>query len=329
MDKIAQVAFPEPDIDTIDRFLAGTCTPTQESEVRGWAGASLADNVRAELQRQADIDVDVSAMARRITEQATTARERFYALRYVRRWLGYGGVVTAGLVVGLLSWNYLKSGVVQENQKLSTYSTRAGQRASIMLADGSKITLGPATTLQVQVNKENNSVVTDVTGEALFTVNHTARHPFIVTSHGVTTRVLGTEFVVRAYDASNIRVAVRDGRVSVQSASLTVTNASIVVAGEAASITSNTVPTISRINDLATEFAWANGELVLRDVPLGEAVVRLSRWYGIEFKVAEPSLLKARVGAVFPTSFNRTDIEIFARAIGAKVNQSAGILTFY
>lgn len=243
----------------------------------------------------------------------------------LRRWVGYATV--AGLAMAFAGWQLLESNNTPKSDSYTTYTTQAGQRASLTLRDGSRLTLGPATTLRVN-NGTRQETVVDVTGEAMFTVAHAKERPFTVTSHGVTTRVLGTEFVVRAFDPSQIRVAVREGKVSVQSPVFTSSNATVVTVGEAASLTPNALPLVTPITDLATDFAWANGDLVLSNVPLGEAFIRLSRWYGKEFRVANESLLRRRVTGSFPGGFNTSEIQGLATVIGAHITVSRNVITF-
>lgn len=249
----------------------------------------------------------------------------------VRRWVSLynlAWVIPVFVIVAMVGLRYTDKNPATPSHTpaVRTYSTNSGQRASIDLSDGSRVILGPQTTLRIAAsNAETNA---EVTGEALFNVNHAAKRPFTVKAHGVTTRVLGTEFVVRAYDASHIRVAVRDGRVSVQSPLVTSANTAIVSAGEAASVSQNASPVIASIDDLATDFGWANGELVLRDVTLGESLTRLSRWYGLEFRVADPSLLNERVNVVFPAEFKEAKVEALALVIKARVTRSGRTFTF-
>lgn len=248
------------------------------------------------------------------------------------KWVGYAAVGMLACMVTIFSWKTFLANArhsEQPSKEYITYSTRPGQRAALTLSDGSHVTLGPATTMRLEKNPiVNKNMSVEITGEALFDVTHTAQRSFTVTSYGVKTRVLGTEFLVRAYEASNVRVAVRNGRVSVQNPLFTSASSTIVNAGEATSVTPNALPAVTEIYDLATDFAWANGELVMRNVPLGEAFTRLSRWYGVEFKISNPSLLKSRVNATFPSEFSRTKMDILARAIRARTEYGPNTIIF-
>lgn len=344
---------PHADLEALDRFLGETDQPdpvgnphwiAAREVLRAQIPAAEGWDVDGMLVRLQDAvhgnDVRVGAA---VQEQATDRRpfaqqaiqksiasapRRDFSRSALPLWIKYSvGAIVSGFLI-VMGWHVVQPTNIAPPIAYTTYTTRPGQRASLTLIDGSRVTLGPVTTLRVERTSAPGVVAVDVTGEAHFTVNHAATRPFVVTSHGVTTRVLGTDFLVRAYDASLVRVAVREGRVSVQSQSLTAANAAIVSRGQAVSVTPNTVPAITSIPDLATDFAWINGELVLHDVPLGDAFVRLSRWYGVEFRVSDPPLLNARVDAVFPSTFSRMEVNGLAKAIGAEIAYAPHVITF-
>jgi transmembrane sensor len=85
----------------------------------------------------------------------------------------------------------------------------------VALHDGSIVTLEPGSTLNYpEAFAEKREVY--LTGEAFFEVAKDAEHPFLVYTHELTTKVLGTSFRVKAYEQEKeITVAVKTGKVSV------------------------------------------------------------------------------------------------------------------
>ena len=85
----------------------------------------------------------------------------------------------------------------------------------LALQDGSIVTLEPGSELNYpEVFTEKREVY--LIGEAFFEVAKDAKHPFLVYTHEITTRVLGTSFRVQAYEQEKeIIVTVKTGRVSV------------------------------------------------------------------------------------------------------------------
>jgi transmembrane sensor len=85
----------------------------------------------------------------------------------------------------------------------------------LALQDGSIVTLQPGSELKYpEVFTSKREVY--LTGEAFFEVAKDAEHPFLVYTHEVTTKVLGTSFRITAYEQEKeIIVVVKTGKVSV------------------------------------------------------------------------------------------------------------------
>ncbi len=86
----------------------------------------------------------------------------------------------------------------------------------VVLPDGSKVELKPEGKLKFSstFNKSEREVFLE--GEAFFDVTHNATIPFLVHANEVTTKVLGTSFIIKALKhEQRITVAVKTGRVSV------------------------------------------------------------------------------------------------------------------
>ena len=86
----------------------------------------------------------------------------------------------------------------------------------IVLPDSSKVALEPASRLKFSsvFNRTEREVYLE--GEAFFTVTHNANLPFLVHANEVTTKVLGTSFIIKAIEhEQQITVVVKTGKVSV------------------------------------------------------------------------------------------------------------------
>ena len=90
------------------------------------------------------------------------------------------------------------------------------QPKTIILPDGSKVKLAKGSELVYGHNFGDSTREVDLKGEAFFDVVKDADRPFLVRTHKLTTRVLGTSFNITAYDKDpDIQVAVRTGKVTV------------------------------------------------------------------------------------------------------------------
>lgn len=157
------------------------------------------------------------------------------------------------------------------------YSTNPGERATINLPDGSQVVMNVASTLSVPANfgKRNRSL--ELSGEAMFTVQHSDGIPFTVRSGSTLTKVLGTTFVVRRYPTdTSATVSVRDGKVAVDSV--------VVAANEMIHV----MPAgIVREKGIAAHFAFVDGDMIIEPRPFRDAIADLGRWFNADIQIVD------------------------------------------
>lgn len=227
------------------------------------------------------------------------------------RWLGGVGALTTVVVFAIgIKYNLLDTST--QPPKSRTYTTVRTQRASIILADGSQVVLAPATTLTVTGRN------VELNGEAVFTVTQHAGEPFTVRTNNVTTHALGTKFGIQAYD-SVIRVAVADGRVGI--------GTTVLSARDVAVVNGDTTRVI-RNADVESMLGWTSGRLVFQNTQLQDALAQMSRWYGLDFRAKDVTLLKLDVNTVLPEYFDSSRLDDLADALGARITRTGNTITF-
>jgi len=171
------------------------------------------------------------------------------------------------------------------------YATRRGETRQIALADGSRLTLGGATTLSVRLGRRQRDV-TLVDGEASFDIAHLENRPFVVAVGAREVRVLGTEFDILSH-AGRLAVSVRRGLVAVsggQEGTVKLARGQQLVQRPGASAqTREVVPD--------TAFAWKSGKLIYDRTPLAEVVGDLNRYVATPIRV-DPSAASVTVSGV-------------------------------
>lgn len=230
------------------------------------------------------------------------------------RW-AVGALAAAVFALVFIGFEYLS---VRQHPgfQSKTYSTSLGQRAKIQLADGSQVILSPATTIRVAGRK------VELSGEAVFTVIKHTKEPFTVHANNAVTRVLGTTFGVRAIAGEQrVRVVVAEGKVSVGSTTLTI--------GNAATVNADGVISIERNANIATLLGWTEGRLVFDNATVGEMLVELGRWYGLELRMADPADASQLVNASFETRERPSQvISSVSRMLNARTIRKGSIITF-
>jgi transmembrane sensor len=142
---------------------------------------------------------------------------------------------------------------------------------------------------------------------------------------------LGTEFLVQAYpEHGGARVVVRSGTVSVRPvrAQNSVQPERVVRPGELARIAADGAPLVEQA-DTAAYFAWTTGILVFDGTPLREALPQLSRWYDLDFRLADSSLGAIPLSGRLDQVLTPSRLELLAGSVGLAQVRRGRIVTFY
>lgn len=186
------------------------------------------------------------------------------------------------LVTGLLAWVlFLASHPVATETTLVTKKTERGQKANIILSDGSTVMLNSESMLMFP--KEFGDIRdVSLVGEGYFVVNRNEQKPFVVRSGSLATTVLGTSFNIKAYpEDKEIEVAVASGKVAVTTDENKIVNQYLLTPNTLATYntTDNEIKIDSRnIQDL---IAWKEGVLKFSEVKFAQIVKTLEKWYGV------------------------------------------------
>ncbi len=204
-------------------------------------------------------------------------------------------------------------------ESMYSYTTANGERAKITLPDGSTVVMNVGSRIQIPTNFTMNRTV-HLNGEALFSVNPASDAPFTVISGPSTTRVLGTTFLVRYYDSDTVAtVAVRDGKVSVQTTVLT--------AMEQISVDKKGLTEVGLADP--RRFSFESGVLQFRSTSLKDALPDLNRWYNADIQLGDSSLAGQEVTGGF-RSGSLTDLAaMFEWTFNLRVVRDGRTLTLY
>jgi ferric-dicitrate binding protein FerR (iron transport regulator) len=135
-----------------------------------------------------------------------------------------------------------------------------------------------------------------------------------VHADGAVARDIGTRFDVRRYpEDRTVRVVVIEGMVAVVAGGASRDRP--LRAGDLA-VVADTAVAVTHDADVAALTGWSRGELTFRNRPLGEVVVDLSRWFGVEVQLADPGLARRLVTATVTDEPVATAMDVLAPAFG-------------
>jgi ferric-dicitrate binding protein FerR (iron transport regulator) len=167
-------------------------------------------------------------------------------------------------------------------------STLPGQQAGVTLLDGSKVNLGADTKLVIVPDFGAAVRAVKLEGAGRFTVAPGNKHEFVVRAGNAQVTATGTAFGVRAYPTDDmVSVRVREGAVRVNANGDT----RDVAAGRALVVTKNGEMREPTAAELESAMSWIDGNLVITNRPLREALADMGRWYAYDIKVRDSTLL--------------------------------------
>ena len=288
----------------LDRYLAGEASPEDAARVERWLAASPERRAMVRALRG-----DGAAQDGRTDEAWESLSARIAASgpgearRPVPAWAGrrsapqLRAAAVAALVVGGAGiWRL----AAPSREPMVAEVTAAGATRSLRLDDGTRVTLGPASRLEHPRRFRGNAREVVLEGEAFFEVAHDASRPFTVRSGGALTRVLGTRFDVRAYRGEPVRVAVESGRVRLRSAAAGSDTGVVLVHGDLGLAAPGSPAARQSGVDPARYTGWREGRLEFDRAELAEVARELERWYGVQVRVADPTLARRHLTLALP-----------------------------
>lgn len=210
-----------------------------------------------------------------------------------RKMLWSSGFATAAiLALAIMIWPLIP-------RDSDLYQTDQAERREISLADGSRMNLNSATSVEVNFSDEVRQLKLEK-GEGVFDVEHDSMRPFVVLAGKNKIIALGTRFSVYHISEENIQVTVLDGKVAIVPLAQSVETAIKQFSNDYPSVHQS--PNAEQLDSLileadqqarvsaegkisslvevraASETAWIEGKLVFDNTPLREVVKELSRY---------------------------------------------------
>ena len=184
------------------------------------------------------------------------------------------------------------------NTAFNTLYVPAGQRAQITLQDGTTVWLNAKSTLRYPSRFAGKERKVTLTGEAYFDVAKNRRRPFIVSTHNIQLKVLGTQFNVSDYPQTNSsKVSLLEGLVQINREN----GGNVVLKpGEEATINRGNI-TVSEIAN-PNYFLWKDGIYCFDNESLLEILQKLQLYYDVTIKVEDPEIFNVRYTGKFRQS---------------------------
>ena len=332
---------PPTDWEALARRVTGESSPEESARIDEWLAGhpeqseilATLDNAMSRMADDIPSDIDIEGALQKVRERRESIGKRPLQVqagganrapaRPVWKIAVPALAASALLAVGALSWTSLRGGTAPAaaSAQPRMLATGVGIRDSLTLPDGSRVILGPMSSIKVGRDFESGVRDVEVVGDAWFEVTHDEKRPFTVHAGGATIVDIGTEFTVRSNGTDGVSVSVTEGSVSLAPANVPGPAAVILQAGDNGRLQKDGQIVTSRGTVTQDDVAWMNGRLVFRETPVAEVASVIHRWYGIQLKMSDSSIMNRRITATFDGETPDGMLEVLGLVLGAEIER--------
>ncbi len=293
-------------------YLNGSLDAVESSRVEEWYMESGENQAQLE-ELYFILFVGQCAKAKRNVDAEGSLTEFRKKIRYNQRRKIFGIPVKVALrrlasiaaLVGLFAMGgYAVKKTAEYSARPFTIMTRLGERAHIVLPDGSDVWLNSCSKVEYVSSIFSRERKVKMHGEAYFEVKK-ARFPFVVSSNGLVTRVLGTKFNIRANDDEEmVTTTLLEGSVYTSSPVMQ----SGVMLKPNQQLHYDTRTGAFKVFDCGYNtdeyVGWIEGKLYFNQDFFGDIAQELERYYNVSISFTDENLRHERFSCDFETSDN-------------------------
>ncbi len=194
--------------------------------------------------------------------------------------------------------------------------TPRGHRSSIVLRDGSKVTLNSESRITYDENFGLTNRNIHLEGEGFFDVAKNENLPFTVISKNLETRAIGTSFNVRDYgDEKNASIALATGIVDVKKTSDTDGLSKLILKPNEQIVLDKASQEWMKSSFITEKvLSWKENKLYFNDMSLAHIIRTLERWYDVKIEVRGSGFEKLKYQGT--GTFERQSLENILISLG-------------
>lgn len=313
----------------IYKYLKGNINLEEQHELSKWmAGDSKNREVLKRLEiywneydsnlKEEELAVRRMILSRMAADTNRPAKGNRSITKYLLR---VAAIVVLSLSIGLVLSQYMKKEEQPPEITWVEKESKPGQKITTILPDGTRVKLNTDSKLISPTSFTGDFRKVILKGEAFFEVTRNESKPFIIETENMEIMVLGTSFIVSAYENETINsVSVKSGKVEVKG---TYAMAPIqLTQNEATFYQGEAEMKKSEIIKPDYVFGWIDQKLLFDNHSIEEVLDRISRWYGVEIDLKKRLEQQKRYTASFenPTLKQVMDILAFVYDFDYEIN---------
>ena len=182
--------------------------------------------------------------------------------------------------------------VGKQKVQIHRLSIPRGETFKVVLSEGTEVFLNSDSRLVYPTVFKGKERIVSLEGEAYFKVSKDVEHPFIVKTGNIQVRVLGTEFNVRSYSPTDVRITLITGKVAVSDTCGT--HNVEMEPGQSAQLSTDGTFALSEVN-IESFLYWKEGFFYFDDVALVDMMKEIGRWYNIDIEFRNSKIMDLRM----------------------------------
>ncbi|XOV93461.1 MAG: FecR family protein [Bacteroidota bacterium] len=301
------------------KYLQGNLSLEEQHELSKWKEKDTKNSVilrkleiywndyRGQLNHE-DLEVRKRILSRIEDEKHIRSGQRVSFTKYLLR---IAAVLILGLSVALIALN---NQTQVETKPAITWAEKvsgAGQKVTTILPDGTSVKLNSNSKIIAPSFFGDDVRKVILHGEAFFEVTRDESKPFIIETDNMEITVLGTSFMVSAYQYEKVNsVLVKSGKVEVKEAD----------SGHLVQLNKNEYTQYQGEGEMKKltikkpeyVFGWVDGKLQFNDQTEDEVLKSISKWYGVEITMNRKLSVDKRYTASYDNPTLKEVMDILA-----------------
>lgn len=311
-------------INLLNRFIKGSTSPEEEEVLLKWFQSesatndldsfylhkwneASAKNLSEEIQKKMFSQLKSRMLVMDKKQHEIPLIKRTHKIQH---WISYAATIAVCLGIGIGTYLYFRQD--KQGSSLHEYVVLAdkGQRASMLLPDGTKVWLNSHSQLSYSMDYGVNERHVSLKGEAYFEVAKDKKRRFVVNAGEMDVEALGTTFNVKAYtDDADVVATLFEGSIKTvvgKSESILLPDQSVCFNKKSKSLT------VNKMINSSYASMWRNNELAFESETLENIAILLNRLYNVKVAFESDNIKNYRFSGVIKNNSLDNVIEIIS-----------------
>lgn len=261
----------------LEKYSNGQCSEKEELAVQHWLNRS---NENDAILEDVPFSPFLEKKLRKNIQKTITDTRVNKPKKGVSKKIIWSMAASVALFISLGSYLFLN--------RYDEYQTQIGQIQTIILKDGTQVTLNAASQLKVPKYFNDTTRTIQLEGEAYFEVTKDSLHPFVIETLTSITEVLGTKFNLSAYANDLTTLTLNEGKVLFYKQGTDKDTGVIIVPNQQV-VLKNDVLETKEVNSSFSK-AWMQKRFVYKTATVEEVMHDIERFYGVIIKIEKEGL---------------------------------------